>query len=147
MSKNMRLSTSQNIPYNAAGRKIKFIALKHGDTLTFDGSSCLAMLQSWLVFGFLEGTYKRRFSSSQYVVDTASGRVVDTTQLRQFFDKWYGLMQREGLRGCCRTGGTQQPGSMSYTLGMRPWKSTAPREPFRHSSIQLSFISSCGSLP
>ncbi len=62
-------------------------ALKNGDTLAYDGTSCLAMLQSWLVFGFLEGIFKRRFPSSRYVVDTASGRVVDTAQLRHFFDR------------------------------------------------------------
>ncbi len=82
-------------PLRRGWSKDQIIALKHGDALAFDDASCLAMLQSWLVFGFLEGIYKRRFSSSQYVVDTASGRVVDTTQLRQFFDKWHGLLQQE----------------------------------------------------
>lgn len=83
-------------PLQRGWSKNQIKALKTGNGLAYEGASCLAMLQSWLVFGFLEGIYKRRFPSSQYVDGTSSGRVVDTTQLRHFFDSWHGLLQREG---------------------------------------------------
>ena len=57
--------------------------LKAGRAPDQDFPACLAMLQRWMVFGFLEAAYQRPFLISDYVFSSPRGRVVRTLKLRE----------------------------------------------------------------
>ncbi|KAA6413417.1 MAG: hypothetical protein FRX48_03163 [Lasallia pustulata] len=61
-----------------------------------DNGTCLAMLQSWLVFGFLEAAFGQRFPSALFVSSGLGGAVIRTTRLRQILDLDATLGQRLG---------------------------------------------------
>lgn len=57
--------------------------IRNGNTLSRNAASTLAMLQSWLFFGFLESSCQEHFSSADYVVTET--RLLKTGFLRKYF--------------------------------------------------------------
>jgi len=56
-----------------------------------DPASALAMLQSWLFFGFLESAFLERFPSRYFVfdADTPGSRVLSTAYIRRYYQQWH----------------------------------------------------------
>jgi hypothetical protein len=57
--------------------------IRKGNALSRDATSTLAMLQSWLFFGFLESACRERFSLADYVV--TEKKLLKTGFLREYF--------------------------------------------------------------
>lgn len=71
--------------------------LKAGGAPDPDFVACLAMLQRWMVFGFLEAAYQRRFLISDYVFSTPRGKVLRTTKLREVLAQHYHECKETGF--------------------------------------------------
>ncbi|MCJ1243007.1 hypothetical protein MMC30_000203 [Trapelia coarctata] len=68
--------------------------IKSGKAPDLDFQACLAMLQRWMVFGFLEAAYQRPFPISDYVFSSPRGEVVRTTKLREVLAQHYHACQK-----------------------------------------------------